>query len=104
MLSLRELINSTMLSFYFVKSFGTYKKLFPRILIEKIKELPIIVPTTDYEKENAKKIMESVELLLKKEKEEEHLQKQLDLLVFDLYQIPENTQKYIMNYIDSLNS
>ncbi|MFX1269699.1 MAG: N-6 DNA methylase, partial [Promethearchaeota archaeon] len=31
------LINSQLLSYYFIKIFGSYKKLFPRILIEKVK-------------------------------------------------------------------
>ena len=98
------LINSTLLSYFFIKSSGTYKKLFPRILIEKIKEFPITIPTSDKEKEKAKKITEYVKLLLNEEKEIEQLQRQLDLLVFDLYQITDNAQKYIMNYLNSLNS
>ncbi len=98
------LINSTLLSYYFIKSFGTYKKLFPRILIEKIKEFPILVPISDNQKEIAKKIIEYIKMHLKEQKEIEHLQRKLDLLVFDLYQISDKTQKYIMNYLTSMNS
>jgi methylase of polypeptide subunit release factors len=98
------LINSALLSYYFIKLFGTYKTLFPRILIEKIKELPIMIPITDEEKKNAKKILEYVKVLLEKEKEIDHLQRELDILVMNLYQISDNTQKYILNYVKSLNS
>ena len=74
------------------------------ILIEKIKDLPIKIPITDIEKEKAKKIMEIVKEILEEEKEVEHLQRKLDLLVMDLYQISDNTQKYILNYFNHLNS
>ena len=54
------LINSELLSFYFVKSFGSYKDLFPRILIEKVKDLPIKIPQTKNEKMIAIKVSELV--------------------------------------------
>ena len=98
------LINSALLSYFFIKSFGSYKKLFPRILIEKIKELPILVPSSDIQKERAIKIIEYVKNFLEKEEEVEDLQRQVDLLVFDLYQVSEKDQKYIMDYLNSLNS
>ncbi|MFX0155760.1 MAG: Eco57I restriction-modification methylase domain-containing protein [Candidatus Hodarchaeota archaeon] len=98
------IINSTLLSYYFIKSFGRYKKLFPRILIEKVKDLPIFVPIFDKEKEKAEKIIEYVKIILEKEKKIDHLQRKIDFLVCDLYQISDNTQKYILNYFKSLNS
>ncbi|MFX1388073.1 MAG: TaqI-like C-terminal specificity domain-containing protein, partial [Promethearchaeota archaeon] len=98
------LFNSLLFSYFFIKSFGTYKKLFPRILIEKIKDFPIKVPISNKEKENTKKIIENVKLLLKNPDELDHLQESIDLLVFDLYQISENNRKYIMNYMKTLNS
>ncbi len=97
------LINSILFSYYFIKSFGTYKKLFPRILIEKIKDFPIKIPITNKEKEIAKKIIESVKQLLENSGELEHLQQTIDFLVFDLYQISENSQKYILDYIEKLS-
>ncbi|MFW9824449.1 MAG: Eco57I restriction-modification methylase domain-containing protein, partial [Candidatus Thorarchaeota archaeon] len=35
------ILNSLLISYFFIKSFGSYKKLFPRILIEKVQDLPI---------------------------------------------------------------
>lgn len=98
------LFNSMLFSYFFIKSFGTYKKLFPRILIEKIKDFPIKIPKTNNEKEIAKNITENVKLILDATHKLEHLQQTIDLLIFDLYQIPENNRKYILDYIETLNS
>ncbi|MFX1242785.1 MAG: Eco57I restriction-modification methylase domain-containing protein [Promethearchaeota archaeon] len=96
------LINSTLLSYFFIKSFGTYKKLFPRILIEKIKDFPIKVPSSNKERSIAKKIIERVKLILNHLDDLEIHQEAIDSLVFQLYQISENNQKYIMNYMKTL--
>ncbi len=98
------LFNSKLLSYFFIKSFGTYKKLFPRILIEKIKDFPIKIPTSNEEKGNVKKIIENVKFLLENFNKYKHLQESIDLLVFDLYEISENNRKYIMNYMKTLNN
>ncbi len=98
------LLNSVLFSYFFIKSFGTYKKLFPRILIEKIKDFPIKVPRSNKEKENAKKLIEKVKQILENFDELEHLQETIDLLVFDLYQISENNQNHIVNYMNTLNN
>ncbi|MFX1554591.1 MAG: TaqI-like C-terminal specificity domain-containing protein, partial [Promethearchaeota archaeon] len=97
------ILNSDLLSYYFIKSFGSYKKLFPRILIEKIKDFPIKIPNTDKEKEKAKKIGELVKKILKNIDEMENLQKKIDTLVFDLYRISDKDRKHIMNYLKTLN-
>jgi len=89
------LINSKLLSFYFRKSFGSYKKLFPRILIEKIKVLPIKIPKSDEEKHIARKIRENVILLLSKLDKE--IENQIDSYVFDLYEIKHEDREYILN-------
>ncbi|MFX0020726.1 MAG: Eco57I restriction-modification methylase domain-containing protein [Candidatus Hermodarchaeota archaeon] len=98
------LFNSMLFSYFFIKSFGTYKKLFPRILIEKIYDFPIKVPISKKEKEDAKKIIETVKLILEYSTELKPLQTTIDFLVFKLYQISENNQKYIMSYMKTLNS
>ncbi|MFX1548989.1 MAG: Eco57I restriction-modification methylase domain-containing protein [Promethearchaeota archaeon] len=98
------LLNSMLLSYFFIKSFGTYKKLFPRILIEKIKDFPIKVPISNKEKEKAKKIIEKVKLLLGNYDGLEGLQESIDSLVFDLYEISENNRQYILNYLKTLNN
>lgn len=97
------IINSMLLSYFFIKSFGTYKKLFPRILIEKIKDFPIKIPINDKEKQKAKKIIEMVVTILENIGELENLQKQIDTLVFNLYEISESNRKYILNYMNTLN-
>ena len=98
------IINSSILSYFFIKSFGSYKKLFPRILIEKIKDFPIKVPLSDKEKEKAKKIIEIVKLILKDNEIKEPYLKIIDLLVFDLYEITDPNQNYILNYMNTLYS
>ncbi len=103
-LYLLGIINSTLLSYYFIKSFGTYKTIFPRILLEKIKDLPIKIPMSKEEKENAKKIKELVKVILDEKNEIKYLQRKIDFLIFDLYQISDITQKHILNYMESLNS
>ncbi|MFW9828213.1 MAG: N-6 DNA methylase [Candidatus Thorarchaeota archaeon] len=97
------LINSTLFSYFFLKSFGSYKKLFPRILIEKIQDFPIKIPISINEKKKAEKIIEMVKLILEDVSELEKLQKSLDLLIFDLYKISESDQEYILNFINSIS-
>ncbi|MFX1499954.1 MAG: TaqI-like C-terminal specificity domain-containing protein, partial [Promethearchaeota archaeon] len=98
------IINSMLLSYFFIKSFGTYKKLFPRILIEKIEEFPIKIPVSDKCRQKAKKIIELVKKILNNFNYMKLLQKKLDDLVFDLYEISESNRKYILNYIEALNN
>jgi len=98
------LFNSMLFSYFFIKSFGTYKKLFPRILVEKIKDFPIKIPITNKEKEITRKIIEKIKFILENTDELEHLQKSIDFLIFDLYQISKNNRKYIVNYMKTLKS
>ncbi|MFX1411339.1 MAG: N-6 DNA methylase [Promethearchaeota archaeon] len=100
------IINSTLLSYYFIKSFGSYKKLFPRILIEKIKAFPIVIPQTDEERNIAKNVEEKVYTLLNSNEKrnilEDDIQKDIDHFVFKLYQIPTVNQEYIFDFMKSL--
>ncbi len=101
-LYLLGIINSKLLSYYFIKSFGSYKKLFPRILIEKIKNFPIKILYSFNEKEKAKEIIKHVKILLKNVKKTECRQRKIDSLVFDLYQISDKKREYIWNFMKSL--
>ncbi|MBY9011751.1 MAG: N-6 DNA methylase [Candidatus Lokiarchaeota archaeon] len=100
------LINSRLLSFYFLKTFGSYKSLFPRILIEKLKILPIKVPSTIKERELSSLIKEKVNQILNLEHHNEtqvsNLQNQVDLLVNDLYQIKEDDYHHILSSLNNL--
>ncbi|MFX0070668.1 MAG: Eco57I restriction-modification methylase domain-containing protein [Candidatus Hermodarchaeota archaeon] len=100
------IINSMLMSFYFIKSFGSYKKLFPRILIEKIKNFPIKIPKTEKEKHLAKQITNCVKIRLesnnKKKEYINEIQKRLDFSVFQLYHISREKKRYIMNYLKNL--
>ncbi|MFX1470608.1 MAG: Eco57I restriction-modification methylase domain-containing protein, partial [Promethearchaeota archaeon] len=98
------LINSKLFSYFFSKSFGTYKKLFPRILIEKIKDFPIKIPISEKEKAIAKKIIEKVKHLLDESNNIEYSEKIIDSLVFDLYQISEEHRNHIILYMRTLES
>ncbi|MFX1274516.1 MAG: Eco57I restriction-modification methylase domain-containing protein [Promethearchaeota archaeon] len=97
------LINSNLLTYFFIKSFGSYKKLFPRILIEKIKEFPIKIPKNKEDIKYSFKIIEKVKFLLNSKERDKALkiekQKEIDDLVFQLYQIPNHLSKKICNYI-----
>jgi len=105
-LYLLALINSKLLSYYFIKSFGSYKKLFPRILIEKINILPIKIPESNTEREFAQKIIELTKNLLKNNFQEknkiEQIQNEIDSYIFNLYQINYEDRNYIVNYMKSL--
>ncbi|MFX1502513.1 MAG: hypothetical protein ACFFDH_16245, partial [Promethearchaeota archaeon] len=81
---------------------GSYKKLFPRILIEKIKNFPIKVPMTATEKKKANKIKVSVKKILGDKKSLKTHIKTIDSLVFDLYEITENDQDYIIKYMNTI--
>ena len=100
------LLNSQLLAFYFIKSFGSYKKLFPRILIENLKGLPIVVPKTDIEKKISKEIIILVKTILKLDKfDTEHytnLQNKINSLVFDLYRITNEQRNYISDVLKNL--
>jgi len=90
------LINSRLLSYYYNKSFGSYKKLFPRILIQKIRNLPIKVPQTEFEKKISLEIVDLVKKMLMAPNFIIELEKQLNSLVFDLYNISEENGIYIL--------
>ncbi len=98
------LINSKLFSYFFSKSFGTYKKLFPRILIEKINDFPIKIPFSEIEKEKAKKITENVKQLLDEPNDIKYSEKLIDTFVFDLYQISEEHRNHINYYMRTLKT
>jgi len=105
-LYLLGIINSKLLSYYFIKLFGSYKKLFPRILIEKIKDFPIKVPENNIEKELASKIIGKVEILLDLNESEveksDYIQKEIDNIVFELYEIPDVYRETILESINNI--
>ena len=102
-LYLLGLINSLLLSYYFIQLFGSYKKLFPRILIEKIKDLPIKVPENDREKEIALKIIEKVEVLIDSDEKESNkliqIQQDINNLVFNLYGLSDSQKQHIIKFL-----
>ena len=102
------LLNSQLLSYYFIKAFGSYKKLFPRILIEKLKVLPIKVPLTTIEKQIAHSLNENVDTILINVREKKEmtnlLQENSDRLVYDLYDINKKDRDYITDFIKNLKS
>ena len=102
------LLNSKLLSYFFIKSFGSYKKLFPRILIEKLKSFPLRVPITTHEKLLALKLTDIVNKILKNIKLNKNsisnLQRISDSLVFELYLINDNDCNYIINFIENLRN
>jgi len=92
------LINSCLIAYYFMKSFGSYKELFPRILIEKINEIPIKVPKTENERDCAVSIAQNVKKILdsRDKKKKNTLQEIIDNLVFKLYEISQRGENYIL--------
>jgi len=88
------LLNSNLMNFYYITLIRE-KKLFPRILLENIKQIPIIIP----EKSVQKKITHLVnEILVKKENGENiaDLEEKIDDLIFKIYSIDESEKKYIL--------
>ncbi|MFX0083036.1 MAG: Eco57I restriction-modification methylase domain-containing protein [Candidatus Hodarchaeota archaeon] len=105
-LYLLGIINSKLLSYYFIKLFGSYKKLFPRILIEKIKEFPIKFPENTEEIKLASKIIKKVEILLDLNDHEDQksdiIQKEIDNLIFELYGISDSYQAHILEFMNKI--
>lgn len=101
------LINSHLLSYYFSKSFGSYKIFFPRILIEKLKNLPIKVPQSRIEKELSEEIKEKVlkllQIIQKNSIEAKNLANQVEVIVQKLYKIPQTDFQYIIRSSMGLN-
>ena len=99
------LLNSELLSYYFIKSFGSYKYLFPRILIEKIKTLPIKIPITEIEKQKSNLVQNHVISILESYRKGEEISKDseaiINTLVYELYQIDKNTSQYISSFLKS---
>jgi len=97
------LLNSQLLSYYLIKSFSSYKTLFPRILIEKLWSLPVKVPESKEEKTHANKIIKLVKQISISCRKDLNLcfklQNSLDSLVFDLYNLSEDQRLYISNFI-----
>jgi len=81
------LINSSLMSYFFIKSFGSYKRLFPRILIEKIESLPIKIPATKNEKELAVQIHQRVENIVKKNDVNPSIIQEIDDFIYKLYEM-----------------
>ena len=101
------LINSQLLSYYFLKSFGSYKIFFPRILIEKLKNLPIKVPQSLVEKELSEELKEKVlkilQIIQKNSLEAKNLANQVEIIVQKLYKIPQTDFQYIIKSTTGLN-
>ncbi|TXT64993.1 MAG: hypothetical protein BAJALOKI1v1_480002 [Promethearchaeota archaeon] len=102
-LYLLGVVNSYLLSYFFIKSFGSYKQLFPRILIHNIKNLPIKIPTTVKERKLADIIIQNVEKLLEMRNitstRAEQYQKEINSLIFEMYDITLKERTYIMDFI-----
>ncbi len=102
------LLNSKLLSYYFIKSFGSYKKFFPRILIEKLRKLPLKVPRTTNEKILAQKLTDNMNRILRNIKINKNsivnLQRISDSLVFELYQLNDKDRTYIIKFIENFRS
>jgi len=101
------LLNSQLLSYYFLKTFGSYKLLFPRILIEKLKIFPIKVPLTQNERELSNLIIDNVkEIINLKPNNKTQLLKvenQIDFLVNKLYLINEDMYNHIIKSLPDLS-
>lgn len=102
-LYLLGLINSELLSFYFMKSFGSYKVLYPRILLEKIKDLPIKVPQNVNEKKISNMITKFIKEILKLIETDPSLsnkyQMKINQLIYELYNINDEEREYIKEFL-----
>ena len=105
-LYLLALLNSHLLSYYFIKSFGSYKQLFKRILIQKIKGLPIKIPKTVKEQEVVKDIRDYIDILLREEdlkpNKYKSIQEELDRLIYKLYKLDKSQQLSITKFFNHI--
>ncbi|MHA1380220.1 MAG: N-6 DNA methylase [Candidatus Helarchaeota archaeon] len=103
------LINSKLMSYYFSKIFGSYKSLFPRILVEYIKKLPIIIPNKEEEKKIEiiiKKILNIHKENLSKQERNKcilDLQPQIDSIVYNLFGLDMSDKLVIRNFFNKTN-
>ena len=95
LLFLLGLLNSKLITFYhFNSSPKSSKGIFPKLLIDDIKRLPII----DADKETISKINKLVKSILNKKENNEDtnlIQKEIDKIVYGLYNLNENEIKII---------
>lgn len=92
------IINSKMMNFYYNIMYKE-KELFPRILLENIKDLPIPLDL----KENQEKISKKVQQLIEKKEENESIEKletEINSFIFNLYNLEINEIEYITNLMD----
>ena len=96
--SILGILNSKMMNFYYSIMYKE-KDLFPRILLENIKDLPIPLDL----KEKQEKISEKVQQLIEKKKENEKIEKleiEINNIIFELYNLENNEIEYITNFLD----
>ncbi|MBD3213552.1 MAG: N-6 DNA methylase [Candidatus Lokiarchaeota archaeon] len=91
--SILGVLNSQLMNFYFTIMYKE-KDLFPRILLENIKNLPIPL----YLRENQEGISERVQELIQNEQNED-LENEIDEIIFDLYNLNVDEIEYVRNFI-----
>ncbi|MFX1449648.1 MAG: N-6 DNA methylase [Promethearchaeota archaeon] len=97
------IINSKIISYYFAKIFGSYKTLFPRILIEYIKKLPLVLAEKNIEEQIAKLVKKILDLNKREINEGKKFcimdfQPQIDSLIFNLYGLDLSEKLLIRNF------
>ncbi len=101
------IINSKLMSYYFSKIFGSYKSLFPRILIEYIKKLPLAIADKNIESQIENLIKKILNLNIKEVNEGKKFclmdfQPQIDSLVFNLYGLNLSEKLLVRNFFDAI--
>jgi hypothetical protein len=100
------LVNSKLMSYLFIKLFGSYKKLFPRVLIHNIWDFPIAVPQNVNDMQLALHITKNVNKLLNNRNHgiafQRKIQMEIDNSIFKIYNINESEKNYIIEYMNKL--
>ncbi len=96
--SILGLLNSKMMNFYYNIMYKE-KDLFPRILLENIKDLPVPLGLIDNQVEISEKVLDLIER--KKLNENiEQLETEINSLIYDLYNLEIDEIKYIIDFME----
>ncbi len=91
------ILNSNLIQFYYTIMFKE-KVLFPRILLENIKKIPLYIPNS-MEQEKIVDLIKNIFNFKEEGTDISELQREIDVLVFNYYNLSDSEIKYILSYI-----
>ncbi len=92
------ILNSSLLTFYLNHRFQSVKKLFPKIPISYLKQLPVKIPENTRNRNSLKKYLERIEKLNHQEKKRK-LTEEMDHFIYKTYNLTADQIKTINEYL-----